>query len=68
MNRTQWLIPSLNLKDVADGKPTLRHHAHVHTAELFQASIQRVAKQLEIDFAFVPLLAAVSDEDGTWGY
>jgi hypothetical protein len=48
----------IHLKNVADGKPTRRRHAHMHTTELPGIDTD-VAKQLETDFAFIPPLAAV---------
>ena len=49
----------IHLKNIVDGKPTRRRHAHMHTTEL-PGIDTGVTKQLETDFAFVPPLAAVS--------
>jgi len=51
----------IHLKNIADGKPTRRQHAHMHTTELPGINTE-VAKQLETDFAFVPPLATVSGD------
>ncbi|KAG1779559.1 hypothetical protein EV702DRAFT_1212897, partial [Suillus placidus] len=50
----------IHLKNVADGKPTRRHHAHMHTTEL--PGIDADAAKLETDFDFVPPLATVSGD------
>ncbi|KAG2358163.1 hypothetical protein BDR07DRAFT_1295829 [Suillus spraguei] len=52
----------IHLKNVTDGKPTRRHHTHMHTTELPGIDTE-VAKQLEADFAFVPPLSAVSSDN-----
>ncbi|KAG2360537.1 hypothetical protein BDR07DRAFT_1412142 [Suillus spraguei] len=52
----------VHLKNVTDGKPTRRRHAHMHTTELPGIDTE-VAKQLETDFAFVPPLSAVSSDN-----
>jgi hypothetical protein len=51
----------IHLKNVADGKPTRHHHAHMHTTKPPGIDTD-VAKQLETDFAFVLPLAAVSSD------
>ncbi|KAG1787562.1 uncharacterized protein HD556DRAFT_1448571 [Suillus plorans] len=52
----------IHLKNVADGKPTQRCHAHMHTSELPGIDTD-IAKQLETNFAFVPPLSAVSGDN-----
>ncbi|KAG2063578.1 hypothetical protein BDR04DRAFT_1111413, partial [Suillus decipiens] len=52
----------IHLKNVTDGKPTRRRHAHMHSTEL-PGNDTEVAKQLETDFAFVRPLPAVSSDN-----
>ncbi|KAG2064663.1 hypothetical protein BDR04DRAFT_1162324 [Suillus decipiens] len=52
----------VHLKNVTDGKPTRRRHAHMHTTELPGIDTE-VGKQLETNVSFVPPLSAVSSDN-----
>ncbi|KIJ10028.1 hypothetical protein PAXINDRAFT_86638 [Paxillus involutus ATCC 200175] len=56
------LCHHLHIKNVAAGKQTHRHHAHMHTREVPGINLD-VVKDLKDNFTWVPPLSALSDDD-----